>query len=181
MGSPKVLVAYGTKNGSTAGIADIVVTALREAGVDAEAVPAGAVRSVDGYDAVVLGGALYANRWHRDARVFARRHARALQGRPVWLFSSGPLDESADRRPISPVPQAAKAARLLDAAGHATFGGRLTDEAKGFVARAMVRNGHGGDFRNPGRIALWSRDIAARLRDRQTQEQAGGPAARQRT
>jgi hypothetical protein len=28
----------------------------------------------------------------------------------------------------------------------------------------MVRNGHGGDFRNPDRIAMWSRAIAEQLR-----------------
>jgi menaquinone-dependent protoporphyrinogen oxidase len=87
-----------------------------------------------------------------------------LSGKPVWLFSSGPLDNSADNDEIPPVSQAAEAARKLGARGHATFGGRLTDQATGFIARAMVRNGKGGDFRNPERIAEWSKKIAAELR-----------------
>jgi menaquinone-dependent protoporphyrinogen oxidase len=163
MTTPKVLVAYGTKNGSTAGIADLIALALHTEGLRADVRPARQVRDTTGYDAVVLGGALYAGRWHADARRFARRHAATLRDRPVWLFSSGPLDDSADRADLPPVPHAGRAARQLGARGHVTFGGRLTDQAKGFVARSMVRNGHGGDFRNPARIATWAREIAAQL------------------
>jgi menaquinone-dependent protoporphyrinogen oxidase len=159
----KVLVAYGTKNGSTGGIADMIATELLTAGITADARPAAEVRSVDGYDAVVLGGALYAGRWHRDARRFARRYATALRDRPVWLFSSGPLDDSADTRDIPAVGQAARAAGQLDARQHVTFGGRLAGDAKGFLARSMVRGGRGGDFRNPDRIAAWARSIASAL------------------
>lgn len=159
----QVLVAYGTKNGSTAGIAEVIGDALRAEGFSVRVQRAGDVRAVRDIDAVVLGGALYANIWHKDARSFARRYARALAGRPVWLFSSGPLDESADTKQIPPVPGARNAARLLQARGHATFGGRLTEDAKGFVARSMVRRGHGGDFRNPARIRVWAKEVAEAL------------------
>jgi menaquinone-dependent protoporphyrinogen oxidase len=88
-----------------------------------------------------------------------------LQGRPVWLFSSGPLDTSADTSEIPPVAQAARALQQLGARQHVTFGGRLTEQARGFIARAMVRNGRGGDFRNPARVEAWSRSIVSQLRD----------------
>lgn len=120
--------------------------------------------SVSGYDAVVVGGALYARHWHRDARRFVRRYATSLVGLPVWLFSSGPLDDSAEAGPVAPVPQAAAALTAVHARGHVTFGGQLTERAKGFIARAMIRNGRDGDFRNPERIRGWSRSIASELR-----------------
>ena len=163
-GTPKVLVAYGTRNGSTAGIAEIVGEELRADGLGADVREAGSVRSLEGYDAVVIGGALYTGRWHKAARRLARRQSAALRQRPVWLFSSGPLDDSADRSDIAPVRQVASAAAATNARGHATFGGRLTEEAHGFMARAMVRGGHGGDFRNPERIRAWAKDIAHELR-----------------
>ena len=87
----RVLVAYGSKRGSTAEIAGWIGDTLRGQGLDTEVADAGSVRDVTDYDAVVLGGALYEGRWHKEARRFARRHAAALSGRPVWLFSSGPL------------------------------------------------------------------------------------------
>lgn len=166
MDTPRVLIAYGTKNGSTAGIADMIATALQAEGLSPQACPAAQVRTVEGYDAVVLGGALYAGRWHRDARRFARRFGQALQGLPVWVFSSGPLDRSADEKAIPPVPQAADAVRRLGAREHVTFGGRLDEQAQGFIAKAMVRNGHGGDFRNADRIAQWAHGIASSLHAR---------------
>jgi menaquinone-dependent protoporphyrinogen oxidase len=159
----RVLVAYGTRNGGTAGIANIIATALADAGMVADARPANWVTDVSRYDAVVLGGAIYTGRWHPDARAFAHRHGTALAGRPVWVFSSGPLDTSADTKQIPPVAQAAQAVRTLHARGHVTFGGRLDQFAEGFIARAMVRGGHGGDFRNDERIRDWSRGIAAEL------------------
>ena len=42
---------------------------------------------------MIVGGALYAFRWHKDARRFVKRHADELAGRPTYFFSSGPLDD----------------------------------------------------------------------------------------
>ena len=55
---------------------------------------AGDVRDLEGYDAVVLGSAVYGGRWRRDARRLLRRLPRSLGRRPLWLFSSGPVGES---------------------------------------------------------------------------------------
>lgn len=41
------------------------------------------------YDAVVLGGAIYDQKWLRPATRFIRRNLDALADRPVWLFSVG--------------------------------------------------------------------------------------------
>jgi menaquinone-dependent protoporphyrinogen oxidase len=35
---------------------------------------------LDGVDAVAVGGALYANKWHKAARRFVRRHRAELAG-----------------------------------------------------------------------------------------------------
>jgi menaquinone-dependent protoporphyrinogen oxidase len=83
------------------------------------------------------------------------------------LFSSGPLDATADEQDLPPVPQVADAMRALHARGHITFGGRLSVETRGwlgFVARRMERDGHGGDFRNPQRVRAWARGIATEIR-----------------
>lgn len=161
----KVLVALGSRNGSTAGVAEMIASALRGEGIDADVASAGGVRDVSGYAAVVLGGALYAGRWDGDARKFAPRHAKAMAGRPVWLFSSGPLDDSADKTDIPPpVAHVRVAMNSLQAREYVTFGGRLTEQAKGFIAKSMVHNGRGGDLLNPDRIAAWSRAVANALR-----------------
>ncbi|HEU5158391.1 MAG TPA: flavodoxin domain-containing protein [Streptosporangiaceae bacterium] len=157
------LVAYSSKRGSTKGIAEWIGADLREAGFDVDVRSAPSVRDVTPYHVVILGGALYAGRWHRGARRFARRHARMLRGRPVWLFSSGPLDVSADEQDIPPVKGAARAAEALDARGHVTFGGRLAQDARGFPASAMAKT-RAGDFRNPDRVHAWTAEVVDELR-----------------
>jgi menaquinone-dependent protoporphyrinogen oxidase len=159
----RVLVAYGTTNGSTAQIAEAIAEVLGKEGITAEARPARSVESVAPYDAVVVGGGLYAGRWHKDARRFVRLHSRELAERPLWLFSSGPLDASASEKDIPPVPGVQKAMDQLDAREHATFGGRLEAGAKGWVARMILRSGRGGDFRDFTAIEAWAARIAARL------------------
>jgi menaquinone-dependent protoporphyrinogen oxidase len=161
-----VLVSYATFAGSTGEVAEWIAEELRDAGLTADVRPAAEVGDISGYAAVVLGGAMYAAGWHRDARHFAHRFAGQVSERPVWLFSSGPLDSSADEADLAPVPQVVEAMRALNARGHVTFGGRLSAQARGwlgFVARRMEREGHTGDFRNPPRVRAWARGIAAEL------------------
>ncbi|MER6032963.1 flavodoxin domain-containing protein [Streptomyces sp. NPDC001835] len=159
----RVLVAYGSTNGSTARIAETVAGVLREAGLAAEARPAGSVPGVVPYDAVVVGGALYAGRWQKNARRFVRRHRRDLAGRPVWFFSSGPLDPSASARDIPPEAGVRRAMDRVDAREHITFGGCLEEGAKGWIARMILREGRGGDFRDFPAIEAWAAEVAAEL------------------
>ncbi|MFI6359583.1 flavodoxin domain-containing protein [Streptomyces sp. NPDC050743] len=125
--------------------------------------PARSVASIEMYDAVVVGGALYAGRWHKDARGFVRRHRRALAERPLWFFSSGPLDSSASERNIPPVSGVRRAMDRLGVREHVTFGGCLEQGARGRVARMILRNGKGGDFRDFPAIEAWAQREAEEL------------------
>jgi menaquinone-dependent protoporphyrinogen oxidase len=169
----KVLVTYGTKYGSTADIAKAVAGVLTKEGIAAEAAPAGGVKDVTAYDAVVVGGGLYAGRWHKDVRRFVRRNRRALAERPVWFFSSGPLDDSASEKDIPPVPAVRREMANIDARGHITFGGRLEADTKGTVAHMLIRNGMTGDFRNFTEIEAWAEQVAGEIEGRSGTEKGG--------
>ncbi len=158
-----VLVTYGSTRGSTQGLAEMVVAALHDEGVTSDLCPARAVRHADRYDAVIVGGALYAYRWHRDARRFVRRHSAELRRRPTYFFSSGPLDDSAATRDIPPVKGVQSLMRRVDAKGHITFGGRLSPDAKGFPASAMAKK-QAGDWRDVAQVRAWVATIACDLR-----------------
>ncbi|MFJ3921770.1 flavodoxin domain-containing protein [Streptomyces sp. NPDC090022] len=163
MTTKRVLVAYGTRHGATAGIAEQIGRTLSEDGLEAVVLPADGVRDVRGYDAVVLGGALYAGHWSGQAKRCAERNAESLRHRPVWLFSSGPLDRSAGQRDIPPVPAVARQMQLIGAREHKTFGGSITARTPGLLARSMLRQGKGGDYRDPERIQEWAHHISAEL------------------
>jgi len=160
----RVLVAFGSTRGGTRGLAYMVADGLRDQGLTVDARPANAVRKLSGYDAVVVGGALYAGRWHQAARQFVIRHRSYLLECPTYFFSSGPLDESASDGDIPPVKGVEALMRQVAARGHVTFGGRLDEGARGFLARAIAKK-HAGDWRDDAQVRRWTATIAAELRE----------------
>ncbi len=89
----RVLVAYASKHGATAGIADRVAERIAASGIEAESVEVTKVRNVSDYDAYVVGSAVYMSRWMKEAARFVNSHGDDLADKPLWLFSSGPLGE----------------------------------------------------------------------------------------
>ncbi|HSD90651.1 MAG TPA: flavodoxin domain-containing protein [Kofleriaceae bacterium] len=158
----RVLVAYGSKRGGTAEIALRIAETLRQRGLEVDCKPAGAVRELSAYDAVLVGGGLYAGRWLREARRFVVRHAAELRTRPVWMFSSGPLDASAREHEILPSSQVRTLMARIGARGHATFGGRLKPDARGFPASAMAKT-MSGDWRDWGQVTSWAAGLVSEI------------------
>jgi menaquinone-dependent protoporphyrinogen oxidase len=155
----RILVTAGSAHGATSEISAWIGDTLRGYGFDTEVCEPRTVTSVRRFDAVVLGGALYAGRWHKDARQFARRHGRDLRTRPVWLFSSGPLDHTAEATDIPPVRGVARIMHRLGARGHATFGGSIAGN-HGFMARSMAQKMDEADFRDLAQVRAWAGAIA---------------------
>lgn len=158
----RLLVTYGSARGGTEGLAHMVADDLRGEGIAVDLLPPRQVKRLDAYDAVVVGGALYMSRWHRQARRFVRRHARELRQRPTFFFSSGPLDDSATRSAIPPAKQVKTLMDQVGARDHVTFGGRLAPDAKGFPASAMAKK-NSGDWRDPAQVQAWAESIAVQL------------------
>lgn len=151
----RVLVAYGSKRGGTLGLAEWLTDSLREAGHDVTLARARDVSDVSRFDAVVIGGSVYAFRWHADAKALVRRQSEALSVRPVWLFSSGPLDDSASERDIPPVRFVRKTMSRIGAEGHKTFGGRMLPDDKSNLPV--------GDWRDRSQVVDWAAEISAQL------------------
>jgi menaquinone-dependent protoporphyrinogen oxidase len=158
----RILVTWGSTRGGTEGIARTIGDTLQSEGFEVDVLPPRAAAKVPAFDAAIVGGALYANRWHPAARRFVSRRQRDLRRVPVWFFSSGPLDDASDREDIAPTPQVQTLMERVGALGHATFGGRLAPDARGFPASAMAKT-RSGDWRNPSRIRAWAADIARTL------------------
>ena len=158
----QVLVAYATKHGSTAEIAEAIGAVLREAGHEVDVRNARDVQRIDRYAAVVLGSALYSAHWQRDANRFVKRHLAALREVPVWLFSSGPLDHSAEFDDIPLTEHVAPDVAPIGARGHRTFSGRLLEGTPG-VDPGLLATHRVGDFRNWDHIRAWAVEIALAL------------------
>src|ERR1035437_1878635 len=86
-----VLVTYASKHDATQEIAERIAQTLAAAGKQAQVRPVSAAGDLAGYGAFVIGSAVYMGHWQKEAVEFVRRNRAVLAGRPVWLFSSGPL------------------------------------------------------------------------------------------
>ncbi len=157
----RVLVAYASKLGSNGEIAEAIAGTLRAAGHDAFARPAREVTSLEDWDAVVLGSAIYAAHWQKDARRFAARFRTGLSDRPLWLFSSGPLDPRLAQADLPITPHGLEVTEGLGAIAHHTFGGRLAADAP--IDPQVLATHPIGDFRDWDAIRAYAAEIAAAL------------------
>jgi menaquinone-dependent protoporphyrinogen oxidase len=160
MGPARVLVAFASQNGSTAGIAEAIVTELRQAGFAADCRPAASITDLTPYGAVVLGSGVFLARRPTDGGGFIARHADDLARRAVWLYSAGPIgapDAIPEGEPVEFDTPVARVARAIGALGSAAFG----------TARLQVAANDGGvpvgDWGDLARVRQWAASIAAEL------------------
>ena len=161
--SRKVLVAYASKMGATADIAEAIGDELRSHGHDVDVLDVAQVRTIEPYDAVVLGSAIYIRRWRRDAVRFLRSNVDELRKRQVWLFHSGPVGPDKDQEQAMP-PAVRRLAREIGATPAVTFAGRLEPAtAKGFLARRLAKGTLSGDSRDWPKIRAWAADLSTAI------------------
>jgi menaquinone-dependent protoporphyrinogen oxidase len=159
----KVLVTAGSKHGATYGIAEHIAKTLIDRSFQVELLDPVAVTDLAGYDAVVLGSAVYAGNWREDAIEFSERFSASLQTLPVWIFSSGPLGDRADD--VSKLNQMDAPMESTGARSHTWFDGKLIKEDLSFGERAVVKMVRApfGDFRDWDDIEAWANNVADEL------------------
>ncbi len=169
----RVLVAYGTKYGATAEIAKKIGDVLQEAGLAVDIKPADQAGDPSAYQAVVLGSAIYMGRWRKEAETFLQAYEKALAGRPVWLFSSGPLGEGDPAKlaegfgfPGGLQPMADR----IRARDVALFHGAVDMQKLNPFERMMFKmaKSPGGDSRDWQAITTWAAGIAAAIKEGQS-------------
>ena len=165
---PLVLISAASGHGSTTEIARVIGGTLAGKGIAVDIVPPEAVDSVEDYDAVILGSAVYAGHWLAPAIDFAIRFRDPLATRPVWLFSSGPVGDPSRKLVQSMEEDPADVTRIRQAIrvrDHRIFAGKLEPQALSIGQRAslMVFRGMRGDFRDWAVVTEWADSIAADL------------------
>ena len=158
----RVLVVYASKMGSNAEVAEAIVAVLTEAGLEAEALPVRLVKDVEPYDAIVLGSALYAAHWQREANRFVTKRRDILRTKALWLWSSGPLDRIRASKNLPPTDNVLEIMGDVPFRGHRTFGGKLDPNAPG-VDEQILRTHQQGDFRDWAKIRAYAAEIADAL------------------
>lgn len=164
MNRPRVLISVASGHGSTTEIARVIGDTLAGHHIAVDIVPPAVVDSVEDYDAVILGSAVYRGHWLSPAREFAIRFRGSLAVRPVWLFSSGPVgDASGNQEPA----EVTRIRHAIPVCGHWMFAGKLDPQALSVAERTSLgvfgRGARRGDFRDWESITQWAESIAANL------------------
>src|SRR3954447_12079502 len=157
-----VLVTVASKHGATLEIGQHVADQLREPGLEVDFRGPEAKSELDDYDALVIGSGIYLRGWMGEARGFIKRNAADVVGRPVWLFSSGPVG---DRRDPADSAEGDRLLAEVHGKEHRIFAGSLAKDQLGYTERLAIRmvKAPYGDYRPWAEIDEFASSIAKEL------------------
>ncbi len=165
----KILVAYGTRAGSTAEVADAIGKKLAQGGVAVDVRPVKSLNNLSGYSAVVLGSAVRAGKLLPEVTDFVKAHKEELRKLPVAYFVAGMTlrEDTPEKRKIVDAyldPLRAEVAPV-DAG---LFAGKMDYSKLGFFERIIIKNmikTPEGDLRNWPEINNWAEKLLPKLVD----------------
>jgi menaquinone-dependent protoporphyrinogen oxidase len=141
----KAWILYGTRGGATRTIAGYVENALKGQGYETTVTDARESGHVDpaGYDLIIVGSSIWANRWSGAAAGFLRRNQAALAGKNVALFSSGLSGNDPDKQSVNDRLIAGVAAKTpsIKPVSLAYFGGVVDFDSPNLLVRLTARTG----------------------------------------
>lgn len=167
----RILVAYETAYGSTAETAEAIGEALRACGSHVDVVRCREVRSVDGYDAFVVGAPVWASNWLKPAQAFVRRFREALARHPTAYFhASGAAGEAKTRDDIVEImePRLRRYAPEVEPVAIGAVGGVVDFDAYSLPIRLLMKAvvGRAGgptsgrhDLRDWEQIRTWASQV----------------------
>ena len=170
----KILIAYATRSGTTAEIAEAIGQTLVEAGIEADVAPVAEVRDLSMYAGVIVGSPIYGGSWREEALAFVEAHELDLMELPVAYFTVGMLPVHDMRGAVGEHWGSVQNARLrapgVDPMDYAMFTGAYDPEKFDFVSRKVMeqQNSAVGDFRDWEAIAAWARKAGAAILARST-------------
>jgi menaquinone-dependent protoporphyrinogen oxidase len=158
------LITFASKHGATHGIAERIAQRLKLLGRAVDIQPIDADVDPMDYEAVVIGSAVYYGSWLKETTDYVRRHREALAGRPVWLFSDGPLGSEATEGTRQP-KEIAEFQASIHPREHRGFAGAMDRSKLSFMERTVAKAVHApdGDFRDWTEIDAWAASIAHQL------------------
>ncbi len=158
----RVLVVYASVYGSTREVAEKVGEVLVEHGIELTVRAAEDVDTLEGVSAVVLGGALYYFRLHKDARRFLSRHRKALRDLPWAVFGMGPTNDKEEEftGARKHLDRSLGRFKELSPVATAVFGGKLDPKALRFPHKLPMP---ASDIRDWDAIRAWAQSLPAAL------------------
>ena len=164
-----ILVAYASKYGATAGIAEKIGEVLRQDGFQVDVLPANNVKDITPYKAVIIGSASYIGQWRKEAVKLLSNNEKPLAERQVWLFSSGPLGEGDAVELMKGWRFPEKLRPVIDRIQPqdiTAFHGAIDMNKLNALEKFAIKKVKSpiGDFRDWGTITSWAKSISQELK-----------------
>lgn len=153
----KLLIAYGSKAGSTAEVARAIGEEMAKGGAEVTVKPVEEIQDISAYNAVVVGSAVRAFRLVGVTRRFLRRHKQALRKIPVAYFLVCLVMSEDNPENIKRATQFAKPMlKIKEPVSLGLFGGCMDpDKLTGFAAK-MMQSQPKADYRDWEEIRNWA-------------------------
>lgn len=160
--NPKILVAYATRTGGTAPIAEAIAQVLQEEGLSVDVGPVMEITDIRQYDAIILGSAIRAGNWLPEMVTFMKDNLNHLQNMPVAFFTvcltlheDTPENRETVRHYLDPIRQ------LVNPVTEGYFAGKMDFSRLSLPVRWLVKSMKSpeGDFRDWDKIRRWATDV----------------------
>jgi menaquinone-dependent protoporphyrinogen oxidase len=157
--TPKYLVTYATKLGSTTEVAHEIRETISQKGVTVDILPIKDVKDVSSYDKIIIGSAIRMGNWLPEAVNFVKSHQAALQKIPAAIFTVHILSQGDDPESLKErSAYTAQVREMVTPTSEAFFAGKIDPDKLGFLERLLFKaiKPPDGDFRNWEEIRNWA-------------------------
>ncbi|MDD1674254.1 MAG: flavodoxin domain-containing protein [Methanomicrobiales archaeon] len=163
----RILIAYASRSGSTAEIAQAIGKELESIGMNISVSEIREISSIRGYDAVVIGTPVYMGKPEKTSVQFAACNQEQLQQLPVAVFAVGMAPVDTKVGSVEGVIRNLQASfAALQPVATTLFAGRLDPARMSLLDRTMTRlmRVQTGDFRDWAAIRAWAQSLPALLK-----------------
>ena len=160
----RILVAYASRCGATAEVAEAIGGVLSQAGAEVDVCPVRKVKDLTAYRGVVAGSAIRMGRLLPEAVKFIRRHQPRLVLMPVAWFAVGiSLRQDTEEKRQGMLKAVQPVRDVFEPVDVGLFAGKLDRSKLPLIWRCVVNLARvpDGDFRDWDAIRAWAAGLAA--------------------
>ena len=160
----KILIAYATMAGSTKEVAETIGERLKNAGLDVDILPVEGIKSLSGYDALVLGSAVRAFHLLPKTTRFLRKFKNVIHEIPFAAFLVClVMTEDTPERRATATKFAKPMIKVKQPLSLGLFGGVMDSSKLTGYALGMFKNHALEDNRDWEKIKGWAKDLSTLL------------------
>ena len=162
----RVLVAYASRTGSTAGVAETVADTLCTGDVQVDVRQAKNLSDISGYRGVIVGSAVYMGRWMPEAIKFLETHRDALRNLPVAFYTVClTMKDDTEENRLTVGAYADLARDTVEPIDVGLFAGWLQNDRLSLAYRLIIKimGMEQGDYRDWSAKRAWATELAPYL------------------